>query len=145
MCKISIIIPIYNSEKYLTHCLDSILKQTYQDFEVILVNDGSTDNSAKICDNYTITDARFKVIHKQNQGVSIARNTGISYAKGEYISFIDSDDWIENDYLKNMINVADSSSDIIISGAICDYTDKQSKKLSVKDNNFNISDSNKFH
>lgn len=145
MCKISIIIPIYNSEKYLTHCLDSILKQTYQDFEVILVNDGSTDNSAKICDNYTITDARFKVIHKQNQGVSIARNTGISYAKGEYISFIDSDDWIENDYLKNMINIATSSADLIVSGVIYDYSIENHKTKTVKDNIFNICDSNFFH
>ena len=92
---ISIIIPVYNVESYLERCVDSVLAQTFEDFEVILVNDGSTDNSPEICDEYLTVDNRIKIIHKDNGGLSSARNSGLDIAKGRYIMFVDSDDWIE--------------------------------------------------
>lgn len=99
MSFISIIIPVYNAEQYLVQCLDSIRIQSYSDFEVILIDDGSTDNSGKICNNYEELDKRFHSIHQKNSGVAAARNTGIAISKGEYVTFIDSDDWIDPDYL----------------------------------------------
>ena len=95
--KISIIVPVYNVEQYLSKCIDSILNQTFKDFELILINDGSTDKSGDICDFYKQKDKRIKVIHKNNEGVAKTRNVGIANANAEYIGFIDSDDWIEND------------------------------------------------
>lgn len=91
--KMSIIIPIYNTEQYLNQCVDSVLDQTYRNFEIILIDDGSTDGSPKICDEYVKKDKRVRVIHKVNGGLSEARNTGLDIADGEYILFIDSDDW----------------------------------------------------
>lgn len=96
---ISIIIPVYNVEKYLNRCLNSILAQTFKEYEVLLIDDGSNDSSAFICDEYVNRDYRFKVIHKENKGVSNARNVGIENSIGKYIVFIDSDDWIAPDYL----------------------------------------------
>ncbi len=90
--KISIIVPVYNVEKYLKECIESILSQTYKNIEIILIDDGSTDNSGKICDEYLKKDSRVKVIHKENGGLSDARNTGIEIASGKYIGFVDSDD-----------------------------------------------------
>jgi glycosyltransferase involved in cell wall biosynthesis len=107
-CIISIIIPIYNSEFYLRKCLDSILEQTFTDFECILINDGSTDKSPVICDEYVKKDARFIVIHQINKGVSAARNAGLDIARGEWIGFVDSDDWCDPDMYeflyKNALN-----------------------------------------
>ena len=100
--KISIIVPIYNAEKTLHKCVDSILNQSYKDWELLLINDGSTDNSALICDEYAQQDKRIKVFHKPNRGVSSARNVGLDNAVGEWITFIDSDDWVENNYLENL-------------------------------------------
>ena len=97
---ISIIVPIYNVEDYLRECLDSIQKQTYQNFECLLINDGSPDNSADICREYVEKDSRFKYFEKENGGVSSARNLGIERSKGQYITFIDSDDWVDSDYLE---------------------------------------------
>lgn len=94
--KISVIVPVYNVEKYLSRCIDSIISQTFSDFELILVDDGSTDSSGKICDEYGKKDGRVKVIHKKNGGQSSARNAGIENSTGEYISFVDSDDWISS-------------------------------------------------
>lgn len=94
--KISVIVPIYNVEKYLKRCVESILKQTYQNIEVILVDDGSSDGSGKICDQFAERDDRIKVIHKKNGGMSDARNAGLDMATGEYIAFVDSDDWISS-------------------------------------------------
>lgn len=99
---ISIIIPVYNVEKYLKKCLDSVLEQTYKNLEIILVDDGSTDNSKTICDEYEKKDKRIKLIHKENGGLSDARNAGINIAKGEYITFVDSDDYISKDYVEYM-------------------------------------------
>lgn len=91
---ISIIVPVYNSEKTLNRCIDSILSQTFHDWELLLIDDGSTDCSGEICDEYAIKDKRVKVFHKGNGGVSSARNVGLNNAKGEWITFIDSDDEI---------------------------------------------------
>ena len=110
---ITIIIPVYNVEQYLNRCVDSIINQTYNNLEIILVDDGSTDNSGKICDEYALKDKRIKVIHKENAGVSLARNAGIDVAKGEYIGFIDSDDYIEPDMYEYLYNLMiENNSDI---------------------------------
>lgn len=97
MAKISVIVPIYKVEKYLKRCVDSILNQTYRDLEVILVDDGSPDGCPAMCDEYAKKDSRIKVVHKKNGGLSSARNAGMKMATGEYVSFIDSDDWIALD------------------------------------------------
>lgn len=111
----SIIIPVFNVEKYLDQCLESVLNQSYADFECILVNDGSTDNSGYICDKWARKDNRFKVFHQDNQGVSCARNNGIDNANGEYIVFIDSDDWVDKNYLELLMN---NDSDYVVSGVV---------------------------
>ena len=107
--EISIIVPVYNVEKYLKRCIDSILNQSFTDFELILVDDGSTDNSGEIIDEYAIKDERIKVIHKENGGLSSARNVGIEYSKGNYIAFVDSDDYINKNmykfYIKMLLNI----------------------------------------
>lgn len=97
---ISVILPIYNVEKYLEKCLKSVINQTYKNLEIILVDDGSKDNSPKICDEYAVKDKRIVVIHKSNGGLSDARNAGIEIAKGKYITLIDSDDYVEEDYVQ---------------------------------------------
>lgn len=97
---ISVIIPVYNVQKYLEKCLNSVLNQTYKNLEILLIDDGSTDNSSKICEEYKLKDSRIKVFHKENGGLSSARNYGIKEAKGIYITFIDSDDDIEEDYIE---------------------------------------------
>ena len=99
---ISVIIPVYNVEKYLRRCLDSVIAQTYQNLEIICVDDGSIDDSGKICDQYAVRDARIKVIHQENQGLSAARNRGIDAADGEYIAFVDSDDYILEDMFERL-------------------------------------------
>lgn len=95
---ISVIVPVYNVREYLRECIESIINQTYANLEVLLVDDGSTDGSAEICDAYKLKDSRIQVIHKKNGGLSSARNKGIESAKGIYISFVDSDDWLESDF-----------------------------------------------
>ncbi len=101
---ISIIVPIYNTQNFLNKCVDSILNQTYRELEIILVDDGSTDESGKICDKYKLIDNRVKVIHKKNGGVSMARNYGLKMINGEYVIFIDSDDWLENNMIETLYN-----------------------------------------
>lgn len=114
MPKLSVIVPVYNVEQYIHKCVDSILSQTYADFELILVNDGSPDNCGKICDEYASKDNRVKVIHKQNGGVSEARNIGLDAVTGEYISFIDPDDWIDKDmYEQTLGYMANNDLDIV--------------------------------
>lgn len=115
MKKISIIIPVYNVENYLRRCIESILNQTFSDFELILVDDGSSDNSGNICDYYATKDNRIRVIHKSNGGVSSARNVGIANVDGEWLTFIDADDYVApdllHDYVENMANT-----DLLIQG-----------------------------
>ena len=96
MPKISVIIPVYNVEKYLRECLDSLLNQTFKDIEIICVNDGSTDGSLNILNEYASKDSRFIIINQNNQGLSAARNNGLNVAKGDYVAFLDSDDYILN-------------------------------------------------
>ena len=101
--KVSIIIPVYNVENYIEECLASVLKQTFKNYEVIIVNDGTTDNSAQIASVFTENDSRFKLVNQENQGLSGARNTGIQEAKGEYIAFLDSDDWIDKNFIEKLL------------------------------------------
>ena len=105
MVKVSIGVPVYNVEVYLRECLDSIMNQTFKDFEVIMVDDGSTDNSFSICQEYVAKDNRFKLIHQENKGLAGARNTCIKNMHGEYITWIDSDDKIKPDYLEKLLQV----------------------------------------
>ena len=103
MPKLSVIVPVYNTEKYLRECVDSILAQTFTDFELILVDDGSTDGSGAICDEYATNDTRIQVIHQQNGGATVARRSGVRIARGEYVTFVDSDDWIDKDMYHIML------------------------------------------
>ena len=114
MIKISIIIPVYNTEFYLNKCLDSVIKQDIEDFEIICVNDGSTDNSIKILKKYSRIDQRIKIISQKNQGVSVARNKALDVAKGEYVMFVDSDDWLEENSLLSIYNaIKKTNSDVM--------------------------------
>lgn len=110
----SVIVPVYNVEKYLRRCLDSLKNQEGNDFEVILVDDGSTDNSLAICNEYAATDTRFKVIHKENGGVSSARNVGIDQATGKYIAFVDSDDYVTKDYFETLRPLMSQDHELIV-------------------------------
>lgn len=114
---VSIIIPIYNSEKYLGACLDSILQQTYENIQIILVDDGSTDSSIQICNHYATSETRIELFSQKNAGASTARNTGIDHAIGEWIVFVDSDDLVLPNYVQNLLNaVLTHSSDMAVSG-----------------------------
>ena len=118
--KISVIVPVYNAEKYLEKCVESILNQTYSNFELLLINDGSVDNSSKICHSFE-TDCRVKVYDKENEGVSKTRNSGIAKAEGEYLLFIDSDDYIELDMFEGLIQaVEENRADCAVCGLIHD-------------------------
>lgn len=114
---ISVIVPIYNVESYLDKCIESIVNQTYQNIEIILIDDGSTDICPEKCDFWAIKEQRIKVIHKENGGLSDARNAGIAIAQGEYVAFVDSDDWIETDFIENMLKrMIQDDSDVVSSG-----------------------------
>ncbi|WP_052417896.1 glycosyltransferase family 2 protein [Jejuia pallidilutea] len=104
--KVSVVVPVYNVEKYLHRCVDSLLKQSYKNLEIILINDGSLDSSGEICDELAKKDHRIKVVHQKNGGLSAARNTGLNHVTGDYISFIDSDDWIEQSMYEEMLYYA---------------------------------------
>lgn len=129
--KVSFIIPVYNVEKYLEQCVDSILNQTYHDIEVVLVDDGSSDGSPMICDAYTKKDSRVKVIHKPNGGLSDARNAGLDVASGDYIIFVDSDDfWVGSEDLQQLMTVVRENLDCDFIGFNCSYfySDSQTYK-----------------
>ena len=141
--KISIIVPIYNVDKYLNKCLDSIINQTYDNLEIILVDDGSTDKCPLICDEYKNIDSRIIVIHKDNKGLSSARNAGLDIATGDLIGFVDSDDFLELD----MYEILKSNMDKYLSDiAICDFkkVDKKTKVHSFSKNEFSITGKDKF-
>ena len=121
--KISVIVPIYNVEKYLEKCISSLLDQSFTDFELILVNDGSRDNCGKICDDFKEKDSRIKVIHLENGGVCRARNKGMELATGDFYVFVDSDDWVEQNYLKDFANHIEDDDTVIIQNAIRDKND----------------------
>lgn len=119
---LSVVIPVYNVEPYLDRCLKSVMEQTYHEVEIILVDDGSTDLSGAICDRYAATDQRIKVIHKKNGGLVRARKEGLKNASGEYIAYVDADDWIESDMYTDLMNLMKTSNaDVITSGLIRDY------------------------
>lgn len=122
MPEVSIIVPVYNVEKYLEKCIESIIYQSFEDWELILVDDGSPDNSGAICDRMAAADKRIRVIHKNNEGVSKARNVGIENAQGEYLCFIDSDDWVEPTYLGSMMNHIEGKNSVVYGNVINDYT-----------------------
>lgn len=129
---ISVIVPVYNVEQYLERCVDSILAQTYSNLELILVDDGAKDSSGVICDAYAQKDTRVRVIHKENGGLSSARNAGIDIAQGEYISFVDSDDWIEPDALENLLNTAvQNQVELVIGGRWDVKAETGEKKLGL--------------
>lgn len=133
MPKVSIIIPVYNVEKYLRTCLDSILAQTFTDFEAILVDDGSTDDSGKICDEYAAKKNCFVVVHKPNEGVSKARITAFEHCKGEYITFIDADDYVDKQYIAHLYGcIVKYNADV----SCCQYyrVDERGARLSVRTN-----------
>ncbi len=113
---LSVIVPVYNADKWLPRCLDSICGQTYPHLEIICVNDGSTDDSAKILEEYAAKDSRVKVIHQENAGVSVARNAGLDAAMGEYVTFVDADDWLETDAYERILWGFDSGVDVVCFG-----------------------------
>lgn len=130
--QISVIVPVYNAEKYLTQCIDSILRQDFTDFELLLIDDGSKDKSGFICDEYAQTDQRIKVFHKENGGVSSARNLGIDKTQGEFIAFIDSDDYVDSNYLSSLTNI---NADLVTTGYETFGNDNNStNRFSYKDN-----------
>lgn len=140
--KISFIIPVYNIQNYIKECVDSILSQTYSNFEVIIVDDGSTDNSPKICDEFANFDRRVKVLHKQNGGLSDARNEGVKLAKGEYIIFVDGDDfWIGNNSLERLIEILNKYPECDFLGFNCSHYYSESNAY-VKNTPYDISLSN---
>lgn len=114
---VSIIIPVFNTEKYLSTCVNSVIQQTYKNLEIILIDDGSTDRSGVICDQYAEADKRIKVIHKDNEGLGLSRNVGIRFCKGEYLMFLDSDDYIDPDMIKEMLRICQKyQADLCITG-----------------------------
>lgn len=118
---ISVIVPVYQVRDYIQECIESIRKQTYENIEIIIIDDGSTDGSGELCDHEAKKDSRIRVIHQNNRGLSMARNIGITNAKGEYIALVDSDDWVDINYLNNLYALLKKyDADI----AVCDYTRK---------------------
>lgn len=126
--KVSFILPIYNVEKYLSECVESILVQTYRDFEILLVDDGSPDNCPALCDEWAKKDSRIKALHKPNGGLSDARNYGLEHAQGDYVVFVDSDDfWVNKDCLQRLMNVVDAHPECDFIGFNCSYYYSDSK------------------
>ncbi len=136
--KVSIVVPIYNVEKYLDKCINSVVNQTYKNIEILLIDDGSTDNSGKIAEKWTKKDDRITVYHKANGGLSDARNYGIKKANGNYICFIDSDDWVENNYIERLLlKICENDCDISICNPIYDFEDSISKVKQKKNSKNN--------
>ena len=129
MAKVSIIVPVYNVEKYLRKCLDSLINQTLKDIEIICINDGSTDKSLEILEEYKNRDSRIILLNQENSGQSIARNNGIKKATGEYIGFVDPDDWIDLDYYEKLYNAASTNDTDIAVGGIIRVTGIKKKKF----------------
>ncbi|WP_346684016.1 glycosyltransferase family 2 protein [Anaerostipes butyraticus] len=142
---ISIIVPVYNTEKYLEQCLDSVCNQTYQYLEIIVINDGSTDRSDKILEKYTRKDTRIKVITQKNRGLSAARNVGLEYSSGEYIMFLDSDDWIDNTTCDIAIEMIGSTrSDVVFWSYVREYANR-SKPVYLFDQKIHIWDEKEIY
>lgn len=129
MAKVSIIVPVYNVEKYLRKCLDSLINQTLKDIEIICINDGSTDKSLEILEEYKNRDSRIILLNQENSGQSVARNRGIEIAKGEYLGFVDPDDWVDLDYYEKLYNTASTNDTDIAAGGIIRVTGIKKKKF----------------
>ena len=130
---VSVIVPIYNAEKSIGKCIESILKQSLENIELILINDGSNDLSGSICDKYALKDNRIIVIHKNNEGVAATRMIGINIARGKYSIQVDSDDWIESSMLKDLYDKATKeNADVVICDFISDYEDKKHQRYHVQ-------------
>jgi glycosyltransferase involved in cell wall biosynthesis len=129
---VSIIVPVYKAEKYLNVCVNSIIQQTYKNFECILIDDGSPDNSGILCDQYATSDNRFKVIHKSNGGVSSARNAGLDIASGDWITFIDSDDWVDSEYINEFVKAL-GGADLVVQGYRRLFSAKKMRVFSPSD------------
>jgi len=140
--KISVVIPIYNVEPYLARCLDSVVNQTYRNLEIILIDDGSTDAGGFICDSYMDKDSRIKVIHKANGGLSSARNAGINIAGGDYITFIDSDDWVDLRYFEILLSKALEFDSPVVQCNFCSTWDDRSRPTHIKFKGASISFTN---
>ncbi len=137
---ISVIVPVYNVEPYLVKCLDSIINQTFKDLEIIIIDDGSTDQCGSICDSYACSDSRIKVFHTENRGISSVRNLGIENARGEYVGFVDSDDWIEPDMYEILLNKAiETGADIVECGFIREFSE-ESREIKYKNKNMTVSE-----
>lgn len=126
---ISVIIPVYNADQFLQQCIESVIGQTYQNLEIILVDDGSTDQSPALCNDYATTDQRIQVIHKKNEGLVRARKTGVSHATGEYITYVDADDWIDPDAYETVLKKMGAQDvDMVLYGLVEEYEDSSVKK-----------------
>ena len=137
--KVSVIVPIYNAEKYINRCIDSIINQSHKNLEIILVDDGSQDNCGKICDEYEVKDKRIKVIHKENGGVSSARNAGLKQVTGDYIAWVDADDYIMPDMYMTMISIVKKANADVVSINYTSSVPHMKKKVKTKVLRANIS------
>ena len=139
---VSVVVPVYNVEKYLDRCVQSIVNQTYENLEIILVDDGSTDNSASMCDNWAKADRRIKVIHKINSGLGMARNTGLDSVCGKYIFFFDSDDYVNIEIVEKCVTAAEKNNSEVVVYGLCDVYDngKTSEKEIVADKTVYVGD-----
>lgn len=134
---ISVIIPVYNVEPYLNLCIDSVLRQTYRNIEIILINDGSTDNSGMICDSYAKKHANIRVVHQENGGLSDARNKGIELAKGKYLFFLDSDDWLDENCLATLHRLLKDNDCEIAAGNYIE-TDSEQEKINISESKYHV-------
>lgn len=141
---ISVIIPVFNVEKYLSRCLDSVINQTYKNLDIILIDDGSSDSSGKICEEYKDKDSRIRVIHQTNSGQAHARNVGINIAKGSYITFIDSDDWIKINFIETLYNYMNLYDIDIVSSRLINSYHKNNKLYYISPRKFPTSILNKI-
>lgn len=129
---VTVVVPVYKVEKYIEKCIQSLLQQTYVNIEIIIIDDGSPDNSGVICDNIALKDSRIHVIHKENEGVSVARNTGIEQARGKYICFVDSDDYVKTDYIEKMVQALEKDDvELVVCGHIRKKMDKETEVFSL--------------
>lgn len=145
MAKVSVIVPVYNVEKYLKRCLDSLINQTLSDIDIICINDGSKDSSLQILEQYAQKDSRIVIYNQENSGLSVARNTGLEHASGEYIGFVDSDDWVDLDFYEKLYNSAkNNNADIAVADFIREHQNKKPKRLKLKEEKIYTTPEDKF-
>ena len=145
MAKVSVIVPVYNVEKYLKRCLDSLINQTLSDIDIICIDDGSKDSSLQILEQYAQKDSRIVIYNQENSGLSVARNTGLEHASGEYIGFVDSDDWVDLDFYEKLYNSAkNNNADIAVADFIREHPNKKPKRLKLKEEKIYTTPEDKF-